>query len=174
MLIGLAAVVAVGSLGLVALIRGPAQMRGDSQATTAPQPVVDEIVEELWAALPQGTRTDEAAVERLIQQISHGDPFAELPFSVTAWNDAAVDEDEAACNRGRMGRDLLRWLSVRAPSRDVIGGILGAPDEVHVDEDGSTLEYYLGFCSGFRIDPDYLVLRFDESGSLESSGIEQR
>ena len=110
----------------------------------------------------------------------HELPFRGQSFDPDAWAYASVCEErsvgdcvdrELACPRGPMLNDLLtRHLVVDVTSQDAVTVLLG-PREYEVEIRGQTCDaYYLGWCSGFRLDPDSLYVCYGENGSISSAG----
>lgn len=62
--------------------------------------------------------------------------------------------------------DLLRFHLKEGAPRERVLYLLGEPDEKEREKDGQEYRYFLGACSGFQIDSDYLSVYFDASGRM--------
>ncbi|MFO8081546.1 MAG: hypothetical protein R6V07_14750 [Armatimonadota bacterium] len=107
----------------------------------------------------------------------------QVPFDAERWEAGTEENVQSDCVRGAMVRDLLVSRKLDDLTRPELRKMLGAPDAVgshsrktyvedmvHPDVAimrADTWEYYLGFCSGFQIDPDFLVVEFGENGIVE-------
>jgi hypothetical protein len=99
------------------------------------------------------------------------DPFNQTQFDRQAWVAAPPD-------RGPMTRDLLRRHLKKGTGRQEVLALLGKPngrvtykgqplvEGAGYERTREILRYSLGAWSGYRMDPDYLDLAFDESGRL--------
>ncbi len=116
----------------------------------------------------------------ILRFVLHELPFRGQSFDPEAWADAGgceglsdwkCVERDLDCPRGPMVRNLLRkHLVVDATSRDAATALLGQK-EYEVEIQGQTCDaYYLGWCSGFRLDPDSLYICYADNGKISSAG----
>ncbi len=69
-----------------------------------------------------------------------------------------------------MVRDLQnQYLKPGQISRVDVFELLGQPDVASVLHGKDCVEYYVGWCSGLRFDPDGLLVCFDEDERLKSA-----
>lgn len=111
--------------------------------------------------------------------------WGDKAFSRSEWIDAEVDPDSV---RGQMVRSLLQNTQLQGMTRSEVRSLLGPPDRLNWDQVAAPYPspdspqelaraddycYYLGAYSGFGVDPDYLIVRFGDSGMVRSWGIGQ-
>jgi hypothetical protein len=109
------------------------------------------------------------------------------------WGDQAFDQRqwkaakswEADNPRGKMVRSLMRAHDLRGMTRDQVIALLGPPDGVdkRIEDNLSVsgadaaaageFEYLLGAYSGYRVDFDFLAIRFDKRGRVRAWGLWQ-
>lgn len=83
-------------------------------------------------------------------------------FDAIEWRALQKKSDDFSCYRGGMANDIqMNVLRVGQTSNEV-HGLLGRPDSVRDGVDG----YFLGMCSGLRIDFDSLDIHFDNNNRL--------
>jgi hypothetical protein len=86
------------------------------------------------------------------------DPFDDRAFNQKVWLDH--DEDWSMTNpRGRMAYSVRDLLLESRMTREEVRELLGPPE---IDSERHSIQYLLGAWSSIRIDPDYLVISFDE------------
>jgi hypothetical protein len=106
-----------------------------------------------------------------------------IPFDAARWKEPVDAKIESECVRGRMVRDLLADRKLDGLTRGEVEEMLGRPEylgsglDLSMDEaedpaaamaNARVWNYYLGFCSGFQIDPDFLAIEFDEDGLVQN------
>ena len=105
-----------------------------------------------------------------------------VPFDSERWKQPVDDKVQSECIRGRMVRDLILHRTLDGLTRDETKELLGTPGEIGSHTRATRIEdlacpevaimrarrwqYYLGFCSGFQIDADLLVVEFGEDGRV--------
>ncbi|OAI02345.1 hypothetical protein A1353_16260 [Methylomonas methanica] len=101
----------------------------------------------------------------IISFIFHDLPFMGKSFDSAAWssalnckNDHDCLEVEMTCLRGPMYRDLERNHLVVGTSETTVMSLVGKPTRT---ADNNCVDYDLGYCSGLKIDGDYLRVCFD-------------
>ena len=83
------------------------------------------------------------------------------PFSSVAWINAPEDNDRV---RARMGQDLTSGHLRESMTKEQVLDLLGPPDQEGYDK---AWIFILGFpLLSLDFDPDYLNVRFDDSGRL--------
>jgi hypothetical protein len=103
----------------------------------------------------------------IISFVFHDLPFMGTSFDSAVWSSALScknDQDcldkEMACLRGPMYRDLEKnHLIVGAP-KTTVNDLIGEPT---LTAKNNCFDYELGYCSGVKIDTDYLRVCFDSS-----------
>lgn len=102
----------------------------------------------------------------------HDLPFMGKSFDRTVWSSALScknDQDcldkQMACLRGPMYRDLERTPLVVGASKTTVTNLIGEPTR---SAENNCFDYGLGFCSGLKIDPDYLRVCFDNSEKIKN------
>lgn len=97
--------------------------------------------------------------------VFHDLPFMGKSFDSAVWssavnckNDRDCFEKEMACLRGPMYRDLAKNHLVVGTSKTAVTRLLGEPVKIGKN---NCIDYELGYCSGLKIDGDYLRICFD-------------
>lgn len=108
----------------------------------------------------------------ILRFVFHDLPFMGNSFDRTVWSSALScknDQDcldkEMACLRGPMYRDLEKNHLVMGTSKTKVTGLIGEPTR---PAKNNCLDYELGYCSGLKIDTDYLRVCFDNSEKITS------
>lgn len=103
----------------------------------------------------------------ILRFVFHDLPFMGKSFDSAVWSSALScknDQDcldkEIACLRGPMYRDLERNHLVVGTSKTTVIRLIGEPAR---SAKNNCLDYELGYCSGLKIDTDYLRICFDNS-----------
>ncbi len=92
-----------------------------------------------------------------------GGIFRTSSFDETKWKSLnKVGTTDSSCYRGGMAHDVKTDVLRVGLTRAEVEKLLGPPDLIKVE----THEYFLGMCSGFRIDFDTLDIHFDSGGRL--------
>lgn len=106
----------------------------------------------------------------ILRFVFHDLPFMGKSFDRSVWSSALIcksNQDcldkEMACLRGPMYRNLERNLLVRGTPRTTVTGLLGVPTQ---SAKNNCVDYELGYCSGLKIDTDYLRVCFDSSEKI--------
>ena len=106
----------------------------------------------------------------LVGFVLHELPFMGSSFDAKVWSSALVctsDKDcmdkEMACVRGAMFRDLSRNHLTPGVVRTQVQLLLGEPT---VQAKDNCVDYELGYCSGFKIDGDYLRVCYDRADKV--------
>jgi len=95
--------------------------------------------------------------------------FRVARFDPTEWRTHRERPTDTSCKRGAMAGDLVdRVLRVGMSPKEV-ELLLGVPDATAPSE----FQYYLGACSGFRMDADILHVHFSTQARLTRSTIRQ-
>jgi len=105
--------------------------------------------------------------EPILRFAFHDFPFMGKSFDGAAWssalscrNDRDCVDKEMACLRGPMYRDLKKnYLFVGTP-KAAVTRLIGEPTQTANE---NCFDYELGYCSGLKIDTDYLRVCFDSS-----------
>ena len=107
----------------------------------------------------------------IIHFVFHDLPFMGKNFDRAVWssaldckNDLDCLDKESACLRGEMYRDLEKNYLLQGIQRSKVVELLGEPIKVTAD---NCSDYVLGYCSGVKMDGDYLRVCFDERQKLE-------
>lgn len=97
----------------------------------------------------------------------HDLPFMGRSFDNAIWSSALNcnnDQDclnkEMACLRGPMYRNLEKNHLLVGASKATVVGLIGEPKRL---AENNCFDYELGYCSGLKIDTDYLRVCFDSS-----------
>lgn len=100
----------------------------------------------------------------------HDLPFMGRSFDRTVWssalsckNDRDCLDKEMACLRGPMYRDLERNHLVVGVPKTTVTGLIG---EHTRSAKNNCFDFELGYCSGLKIDTDYLRVCFDNSEKI--------
>lgn len=108
----------------------------------------------------------------ILSFVFHDLPFMGTSFDSTVWSSALScknDQDcldkEMACVRGPMYRDLERHHLVVGTSKAAVRSLLGEPARAAKD---NCFDYELGYCSGLKIDTDYLRVCFDNGEKVSN------
>ena len=106
----------------------------------------------------------------IIHFVFHDMPFMGKSFDSAVWSSALScknDQDcldkEMACLRGPMYRDLERNHLIVGASKTTITGLIGEPTRTMKN---NCFDYELGYCSGLKIDVDYLRVCFDSGEKI--------
>lgn len=91
-----------------------------------------------------------------------GGIFRTSSFNETAWKSLNRKTTDSSCYRGGMAHELQTNLLRAGLTRAEVERLLGAPDSVKAD----VHEYFLGMCSGFRMDFDTLDVHFTPEGRV--------
>jgi len=94
------------------------------------------------------------------------------PFSSSIWK-REVDIDRRDNARGGMIHSLLSEYLWEGMSDAEIREVLGPPDLERKEGRSRWLLWGLGLHSGFKIDIDYLELRFDSTSGLRTAVVQQ-
>ena len=105
--------------------------------------------------------------EPILRFAFHDLPFMGKSFDGAAWssalscgNDRDCVDREMECLRGPMYRDLKKnYLFVGTP-KAAVTRLIGEPTQI---AEKNCFDYELGYCSGLKIDTDYLRVCFDSS-----------
>lgn len=91
-----------------------------------------------------------------------GGIFRTSSFNETKWKSLNRKTSDSTCYRGGMAHDIKTNILRTGLAKIEVENLLGKPDFSRGDVD----EYFLGMCSGLRIDFDTLYLQFDSEGRL--------
>ncbi len=115
--------------------------------------------------------------------VMHELPFMGKKFTSKRWFDAGscrglsdgeCSTKQLSCPRGGMVRDLTKNYLVKGKtSRFQVSQLLGKVDGVFRFNNQQCYRYFVGMCSGLRIDYDSLYVCFDNQGLVSSSGHQQ-
>lgn len=101
-----------------------------------------------------------------LQFVFHDLPFMGERFDQAVWSSALScknDQDcvtkEMACIRGAMYRDLAKNHLLPGTLQSTVVNLLGEP--TIVDAKNGCFDYELGFCSGWKVDIDFLRVCFN-------------
>jgi hypothetical protein len=93
-----------------------------------------------------------------------GGIFRASSFNETKWQSLnKVGTKDSSCYRGGMAHDIKTNVLRVGLTEAEVEKLLGPPDHITESE---THEYFLGMCSGLRIDFDTLDIHFDSEGRL--------
>jgi hypothetical protein len=103
------------------------------------------------------------------------------PFDSAVWQAAPRsidDRDEEHNPRGAMLRSLLRNHRLRGLTKAEVVALLGKPDPADGISSSrvpqyETWDYYVGWYSGFKLDPDFLAVMFGLDGRVADWAIWQ-
>lgn len=108
----------------------------------------------------------------VLRFVFHDLPFMGTTYDSKVWASAlscknAQDclEKEMACVRGPMYRDLEKNHSVVGTPRTSVRPLIGEPTRAAED---NCVDYELGYCSGLKVDTDYLRICFDNSEKVSN------
>lgn len=106
----------------------------------------------------------------ILRFVFHDLPFMGKSFDRTAWSSALSCKNEQdcldkemACLRGSMYRDLEKSHLIKGESKIAVTGLIGKPTRT---TENNCFDYELGYCSGLKIDTDYLRVCFDNSEKI--------
>jgi hypothetical protein len=91
-----------------------------------------------------------------------GGVFRTSSFNEAEWKSLARKTTDASCYRGGMAHDLKTNILRTGLTKAEVEKLLGEPDSSRV----TFHEYFLGMCSGLRIDFDTLDVHFNSEGRL--------
>jgi hypothetical protein len=104
-----------------------------------------------------------------------------VPFEEERWKAGTEEQVQSDCVRGAMLQDLLADGKLEGLTRQEVREMLDSPDYLgpgldrRIEEldapdtaiaEASVWYYYLGFCSGFQMDPDFLAVEFGDDGTV--------
>jgi hypothetical protein len=92
-----------------------------------------------------------------------GGIFRTSRFDAAEWLALEKRSNDFSCYRGGMADDIRKNVLRVGQSADEIERVLGRPNFIR----NGVHEYYLGMCSGLRIDLDTLDIHFDDSKRLK-------
>jgi hypothetical protein len=93
-----------------------------------------------------------------------GGIFRTSSFDETKWHSLnKVGTKDSSCYRGGMAHDIKTNVLRVGLTEAEVETLLGPPDHITETE---THAYFLGMCSGLRIDFDTLDIHFDSEGRL--------
>ena len=98
-----------------------------------------------------------------------GGVFRTSSFNEAEWKSLAREASDFSCYRGGMAHDIQSNKLRAGLTKDEVEKLLGAPDS----NKGDIHEYFLGMCSGLRIDFDTLDVYFDSEGRLVKAQLHQ-
>jgi hypothetical protein len=112
--------------------------------------------------------------EPILSFAFHDLPFMGKSFDGVVWssmlnckNDHDCLDKEMGCLRGPMYRDLEKnYLTVGVP-KAAVTRLIGEPT---LTTENNCVDYYLGYCSGVKIDTDYLRVCFDSNEKVRGVG----
>ena len=94
--------------------------------------------------------------------------------SCAGMTDAQCVEKERRCPRGAMVDDLIdKHLQPGQLSQIQVEQLLGTPDQTFRREAQQCVGYFVGMCSGLRLDYDSLYVCFDVAGQVADAGHRQ-
>lgn len=103
----------------------------------------------------------------ILRFVFHDLPFMGNSFDSAVWSSALScknDQDcldkEIACLRGPMYRDLEKNHLIIGAPKTTVTRLIGEPT---LTAKNNCFDYELGYCSGLKIDTDYLRVCFDSS-----------
>lgn len=127
-----------------------------------------------WAAISTATVLLLTVIlwKPILGFVFHDLPFMGESFDKAVWSSALsckIDQDclnkEMACLRGPMYRSLEKNHLVAGTSRATVVGLIGEPTR---GAKNNCFDYELGYCSGLKIDTDYLRVCFDDKEKIQS------
>jgi hypothetical protein len=98
-----------------------------------------------------------------------GGIFKTSRFHPQEWQLLSRKTDDISCYRGGMAHDIKTNILRPGQSTHDVEALLGKPDIIR----DSVHQYYLGMCSGLRIDFDSLDVHFNTDGQVEGVYIVQ-
>lgn len=94
----------------------------------------------------------------------HGGVFLTSKYDPSEWKALANGTSDFSCYRGGMAGDIRSRVLHTGMSKTEVEALIGPPDSTR---DG-VLEYFLGMCSGLRIDFDTLDVHLDADGKVKN------
>ena len=91
-----------------------------------------------------------------------GGIFRTSSFNEAEWKSLNRKTTDFSCYRGGMAHDIKTNVLRAGLAKMEVKSLLGEPDSSRAD----VHEYFLGMCSGLRIDFDTLDVHFDSEGRL--------
>jgi hypothetical protein len=91
-----------------------------------------------------------------------GGVFRTSSFNEVEWKSLRKTTSDSSCYRGGMAHDIKTHILRAGVTKTEVEKRLGAPDSVKAD----VHEYFLGMCSGMRIDFDTLDVHFNPEGRV--------
>ncbi|WP_138516549.1 hypothetical protein [Rhodoferax bucti] len=98
-----------------------------------------------------------------------GGIFKTSNFHPQEWKLLSKKADDFFCYRGGMAHDIKTNILRAGQTTHDVEALLGKPDIIK----DSVHQYYLGMCSGLRIDFDSLDIHFNTDGQIEGVYIVQ-
>ena len=120
-----------------------------------------------WSAIVIATLLALVAIfwKPTVRFVFHDLPFMGESFDSAVWsfalnckNDRDCLDKEMACLRGPMYRDLAKNHLIVGTPKAAVTRLLGEPAQIATN---NCIDYELGYCSGLKIDGDYLRVCFD-------------
>jgi hypothetical protein len=106
----------------------------------------------------------------ILRFVFHDLPFMGKSFDSAVWfsalnckNDRDCLDKEMTCLRGPMYRDLEKNHLVVGTPKAAVTRLLGEPTRLAKN---NCIDYELGYCSGLKIDGDYLRVCFDNGETV--------
>jgi hypothetical protein len=103
-------------------------------------------------------------------------PCAEARVTAEAWAEGRRDMSSTFPSREQvLADDLIRCKLLRGMTETDVRALLGPPDDVSSERGRRYLAYEIGLQrdSFFQLDSEYLSLRFDRDGTIESASMYQ-
>ncbi len=91
-----------------------------------------------------------------------GGIFRTSNFNEVEWKSLNQKTSDSSCYRGGMAHDIKTNVLRIGMTKPEVENLLGQPDAIEAE----THEYFLGMCSGLRIDMDTLDVHFNSEGQL--------
>ena len=98
-----------------------------------------------------------------------GGIFRTSSFNEQEWKSLSRKTSDFSCYRGGMAHDIRTNVLRAGQSQGEVEKLLGKPDS----DKGTVQEYFLGMCSGLRIDFDTLDVHFNAAGKITSVHVVQ-
>ena len=95
--------------------------------------------------------------------------FSTEEFDPTKWHGVTGHQIDTSCARGGMAKDIQKRIITPGMNRQEVEALLGQPDK----KDPAEYVYFLGLCSGLRIDYDGLHIAFDAHNKVTHTQIIQ-
>lgn len=95
--------------------------------------------------------------------------FSTEKFEPAKWHGVTGHQIDTSCARGSMAKDIQKRVITPGMSRQEVEALLGQPDK----KDLAEYVYFLGLCSGLRIDYDGLHIAFDADNKVRHTRIIQ-